>query len=349
MRPEALLAALSAHLSSHPAATAQDAAKFLYQALYGPGHMVESEAGAESWLRREAETLPAGRSAALFEPLSNEYARLDLSALAQISPETMAKMFCVSAKPEPPEKDALAALLQTALERGLLPGEDAAGWVARYTVAGCPATHHSEAYRIAYCPAYRVVRTEFTRFLPLFAEIDRLLAGGAPVCAAIDGMCGSGKTTLAALLAEVYGCAVFHADDFFLPPELRTPERYAAPGGNLHWERLLEEVLLPLRKGLPVAFRPFDCSVMALTPEPVCVEPQRLSVVEGSYALHPQLCAAYDLKVFLKTDAAEQEARILRRNGASALEVFREKWIPLENRYFAACRVEERSDLVFRT
>ncbi len=349
MSAEKTLAALSAHLAAHPAATAQDAAKFLYQALYGPGHMIESEARAESWLRREAESLPAGRAAPLFEPLSEEYTRMDLAALEQITPQTAARMFCASAEPEPKEKTALAALLQTALARGLLPGEDAAGWTARYTAAGCPATHHSEAYRAAYLPAYRVVRTEFVRFFPLFAAVDRLLSGGAPVCAAIDGMCGSGKTTLAALLSKVYDCAVFHADDFFLPPELRTPERYAAPGGNIHWERLLREVLVPLSAGAPVVYRPFDCGAMALAPTAVRVEPKPLSVVEGSYSLHPKLRCAYDLTVFLKTDRAEQEARILRRNGPESLRMFREKWIPLEDLYFSACGVEAQSDLVFET
>ena len=38
---------------------------------------------------------------------------------------------------------------------------------------------------------------------------------------AIDGRCGSGKSTLAAHMAQVFGCPVFHMDDFFLPPAAR--------------------------------------------------------------------------------------------------------------------------------
>lgn len=39
-----------------------------------------------------------------------------------------------------------------------------------------------------------------------------------PVLIALDGRCGSGKTTLAAQLAEQFpGSAVFHTDDYYLP------------------------------------------------------------------------------------------------------------------------------------
>lgn len=67
-----------------------------------------------------------------------------------------------------------------------------------------------------------------------------------PLILGIDGMCGAGKTSLAAFLSERYSCSVVHADDFFLPPELRTAERLSEPGGNIHYERLMEEVIRPL-------------------------------------------------------------------------------------------------------
>ena len=63
---------------------------------------------------------------------------------------------------------------------------------------------------------------------------------------AIDGMSGSGKTTLAQSLQEKWHAHVFHMDDFFLPLEMRTPERLQQSGGNVHYERFLETVLKPL-------------------------------------------------------------------------------------------------------
>ena len=51
---------------------------------------------------------------------------------------------------------------------------------------------------------------------------------------ALDGRAAAGKSTLAAALAETLQAAVSHMDDFFLPLALRTPQRLAQPGGNIH-------------------------------------------------------------------------------------------------------------------
>ena len=80
-------------------------------------------------------------------------------------------------------------------------------------------------------------------------QIDALLAEKDFVIVAIDGKCASGKTTLAAELAEIYDCNVFHMDDFFLRPEQRTQQRFAESGGNVDYERFREEVLFPLLSG----------------------------------------------------------------------------------------------------
>ena len=68
-------------------------------------------------------------------------------------------------------------------------------------------------------------------------RIDELLEQKNMVIVAIDGPCTSGKTTLAAKLAEIYDCNVFHMDNFFLRPEQRTAQRLSAPGENVDHER----------------------------------------------------------------------------------------------------------------
>lgn len=165
-----------------------------------------------------------------------------------------------------------------------------------------------------------------------------------PLIVALDGRCASGKTTLAALLQQQTGCSVVHMDHFFLRPEQRTRERLEQPGGNVDYERFLAEVLEPLRAGKDCSYRPYDCKQQKLT-EPVAVRQDRLIVVEGSYSCHPTLWERYDLHVFLTVNPQEQLRRIERRNGPQGLEMFRQRWIPLEERYFSACRVEERCEL----
>ena len=179
---------------------------------------------------------------------------------------------------------------------------------------------------------------------PLLVRIDRLMAERERVLVAIDGGSASGKTTLGALLQSIYACPVFHMDDFFLRPEQRTPERFSEPGGNVDRERFLSEVLLPLREGKAVDYRRFDCKTFTIA-SPRRIEPGRLNIIEGAYAMHPDLAPYYDLTVFLAVSAEKQRERILKRNAPAQAELFFDRWIPFEQRYFAALNVPERCDL----
>ena len=68
--------------------------------------------------------------------------------------------------------------------------------------------------------------------------------------------------------------------------------------------------------------------------------PSRVTLIEGSYALHPRFEAAYQrldaLTALLTVDSEEQRLRILRRNGPEMLACFEQRWIPLEKKYFEA-------------
>ena len=178
----------------------------------------------------------------------------------------------------------------------------------------------------------------------LICQIDRLLARQTQVIVAIDGFCTSGKTTLAARLAEHYDCCVVHMDDFFLRPEQRTPERLAQPGGNVDYERFQEEVLLPLKTGLPFSYRPYDCGSRTLS-QPVFVEPKRLTVIEGTYSHHPHFGAYCDLRVFLTVSPDVQHQRILQRPAFLHRRFF-EEWIPMEHLYFDRFSIPAKADMV---
>ena len=188
--------------------------------------------------------------------------------------------------------------------------------------------------------------TDMLEMIARRAEL--LLAERVPVLVAIDGCCGSGKTTLAAALAERLTAEVLHMDDFYLRPEQRSPARYRTPGENVDHERFLAEVLLPLRKGEPALLRRFDCRSFTLQP-PVEIPPAEIYLIEGSYSLHRELRELYDLRVFLTVDPDEQLRRITKRNGPEKAEEFRTRWIPLENLYFADLPVPELCDFVFKT
>ena len=179
----------------------------------------------------------------------------------------------------------------------------------------------------------------------LFNKIEELLAQKERVIVAMEGGSASGKTTLGKELEERFGCLVLHMDDFFLRPEQRTAERLHEPGGNVDRERFYEEVVIPLQKGETIAYRPFDCSTFTIQPAKM-LQPGNLVVIEGAYSTHPELGKYYDLAVFLDVDFKLQRERILKRNSADKAEMFFERWIPMEQKYFEAFKIREKCDII---
>lgn len=178
-------------------------------------------------------------------------------------------------------------------------------------------------------------------------RVERLLAEGRCAFVAIDGPCASGKTVFAASLHERFGGNVLHMDDFFLRPEQRTPERFAEPGGNVDRERFEAEVLKPLAAGKAVRYRPWDCHTGDFATSR-SVEPAALTVVEGSYSMHPALRGYYDLTMCLIVDPSERLRRLEARN-PRMLQRFIDERIPLENRYFESTNTQGSADLLVDT
>ncbi len=182
-----------------------------------------------------------------------------------------------------------------------------------------------------------------TAYAPVLERLRALAEGGGPALVAIDGRCGSGKTALAGLIAQVFPCNLFHMDDFYLPKELRAPDWMEIPGGNMDFARILSSVLEPVRAGKALTYRPYDCRLGGFGPA-VTVPPQPLNVIEGSYCLHPRLRDRYDLRVFL-TCGRETQARRLRRREGERFHAYQDIWIPLEERYLKTFHPEEAAHL----
>ncbi len=342
---------LARQIAQWPLLETDDLIKASYQAAHGCGHFVRDEASARDYIIKEM--ADAQGDAPLAERLAGGFSRVHLAAYRQsgASADTLARLFVLTAQrgghPDGDVRlsrglDAICAMA----DAGELPQtcRDVHARVAAYRAAGCPATHHSEGFRRAYHPAYRVIRSDWAAVLPMLSRIDGLMREKERVLVAIDGGSASGKTTLAGVLADVYGATVVHMDDFFLQPHQRTAERFAEPGGNVDRERFAKEVLGPMRRGESFAYRPYDCHAQTITPGRT-IAPGKLCVVEGAYSLHPEMADAYDLKVFMRIDEAGQRARILKRNGEAMLARFVREWIPLENAYFDKTDILHRCDM----
>jgi len=151
----------------------------------------------------------------------------------------------------------------------------------------------------------------------------------------LDGPCASGKTTLALALAQELSAFVVHTDDFVVPHAQKTPERLAIPGGNCDAERLLREVIIPWKQGRTTSFQRYDCHHDCLLP-PEPLSAGHALILEGSYCNLPCIRAYADARLFMATPEKTRLERLQSRESPASLQRFYDRWIPLENAYFAA-------------
>ena len=169
-----------------------------------------------------------------------------------------------------------------------------------------------------------------------------------PLVLALDGRCGSGKTTLANTLARQFPASItLHTDDFYLPPTQRIRGWERTPCANMDLDRLRDEALRPAYEGQPVQYRAYSCREGAYLPARELAA-QPLVILEGSYSHHPLLTGYETLRVFLTCAKEEQTRRLQAREGAR-YPAFAQRWIPLEEGYFAKYSIEESADLILDT
>ncbi len=346
------------HTARYPKLTAQDVIKLAFQNEFGGGHLIADPAESLARLKQEYTTIRHDFSEEIYEDIGNGLARVMLGAIddKKYPLEELNDKFVRSATEHTGDKRSFRTKLGIALEaadRGLFDFMpcDLKRFLMSYSMAGYPTISHSEQYRAAYAPAYRVVIRP-SNSVDVSVAADAIFSAAKvktdrhPVIVAIDGRCTSGKSTLARVLAEKYGVPVLHMDDFFLRPEQRAPERFDVPGENIDHERFLAEVLTPLSRGEAFTYRPFVCADQSLG-APISFAPAEIVVVEGSYACHPALADHYAVRVFVDLSPEEQYDRLLAREGEDGMNAFIERWIPLEEKYFASIQPKKNADLRF--
>ncbi len=192
------------------------------------------------------------------------------------------------------------------------------------------------------------MRTEFSTeiYRDFENRISEILLEREPVVVGIDGYCGSGKSTLAEYLRRRFACNVIHTDDFYLPFDARKEGWEKIPCANMDLERLERSVLRPARSGEPLHYKVFRAHTNTYTS--VNAEAAQLTIVEGSYCLHPDLRKYYRLSAFLVCDSSCQLLRIRERN-PERYEMFVERWIPLELGYEELYHASEYADCLIRT
>src|ERR1022692_1705961 len=141
----------------------------------------------------------------------------------------------------------------------------------------------------------------------VLAIAERLRGGFAGV--AIDGPGGSGKSTLAAELRERLGAlwqiSVGHGDDFYRPMAADDRLLLSPHDGYTQyfdWQRLRDQVLIPLAAGTAGQYQRYDWPTGALAAGELHHVPRSgVAMVEGVYTARPELAGYYDLTVWVDT------------------------------------------------
>lgn len=158
---------------------------------------------------------------------------------------------------------------------------------------------------------------------------------------AIDGDAASGKTTLSTLLANRYHGTLIHTDQFYLPFDKRNDY----PAGHMNIKKIIHEVLIPhaLRKETHYEwYDPHLNKIREIIQKPFTP----LLILEGSYALHPDILPYLDYKIMMSISTELQEKRILSRSNPEVLEKFKTMWIPKEKAYQHFYNIQSTADII---
>ncbi len=159
---------------------------------------------------------------------------------------------------------------------------------------------------------------------------------GAVRLVVVDGPAGSGKTTLAGLLAAALDDApVVHMDDLY--------EGWTGLGRDV-WARLREQVLDPLARGHAARYQRFDWDQDRFD-DWVDVPRHDVLVVEGVGAAAAPVDQLSSLRVWVEVDRDLRLDRGLARDGAR-MSAHWLSWSALEDAHFAEDGTRGRADVV---
>jgi uridine kinase len=171
-----------------------------------------------------------------------------------------------------------------------------------------------------------------------------------PLLVALDGRSGTGKSSLADDLANLFDALVIRGDDFYSGGTheewaQRTPEQKADQ--CVDWRRLRREVLEPLLAGRTARWRTHNwVTGRGLSDETSEEAPTRVIILDGAYSARPELSDLIDISVLVRADDQTRRSRLRGREGESAMEGWHPVWDEAETYYFTRVMKPADFDLV---
>jgi uridine kinase len=202
---------------------------------------------------------------------------------------------------------------------------------------------------------------------PLIARLRRELTAPAagPLVVGLDGRSGSGKSTVAAAVADALErgddgadsvlVTVIEGDSFYgggcaASWDRRTPAENAALVIDRHRQ---QTVLEDLRRQGTATWHPFDWDSERWDQEPSPLAARPITAVaapvvllEGAYSCRPDLAHLLDLRVLLDVAPDLRRRRLVEREGDDHRPDWDARWSAAEDHYFGTIMPPDRFDLV---
>ncbi len=172
----------------------------------------------------------------------------------------------------------------------------------------------------------------------------------SPIVIAFDGRSGTGKSTIAELVAAQANGVYIHTDDFWSGGKNdvwdgRSPAEKVALA--IDWKRLRNEVLEPLIKGHRATYQPYDfVKDSGLSDTIITIEPSKVIILDGAYSSRPELADIIDLKVLVEVkDDSNRRTRLVNREGGTYMADWHLRWDDAEEYYFSKIRPRTTFDM----
>lgn len=165
---------------------------------------------------------------------------------------------------------------------------------------------------------------------------------------AIDGGGGAGKTTFAGYLQQaIPGSHVVRIDDFYRPPELRSPLNSTKEiNPNFDWDRLNSLVLEPGKKNSDIVYQLYDFRSGVLSEETVEIPSGATIIIEGVWSMQEVFVDVYDYCIWIEAPENIRLQRGVTRDGEDFRKIWEDEWIPIDEYYKESQKPQDKADII---
>ena len=191
--------------------------------------------------------------------------------------------------------------------------------------------------------------------------IDRIQSlskiNNKPLLIAIDGGSGSGKSSIARIIAKQLNATLITTDDFFaaeITDEGWLNRSYKERAADvINWRSLRSNVLEPLMNGMSASWKSFDYNAgirpdgtYGISSAVINYFPNDVIILEGAYSCRPELSDLIHLKILVDAPVEVRHERLRKREEKEFLIQWHERWNEAEQYYFREVCPHSSFDMV---